>query len=694
MSDYTIYENRELSWLKFNERVLEEAQDSSVPLLERLQFASIFQSNLDEFFMVRVGSLYEQMKLDPKKKDSKSGMTAKQQLKAIFNRVNELEPMKDMAYKNIMLELMEYGAEQINYRSATIEEQKYLQEYFKKEIKPLVFPLIVDKKNPFPFLKNKEIYCVVQLQSKSGIRLGIVPASGQFQRVIRLSGGNRFILAEDLILHFAPAIFKNYKVIDKTLFRITRNADISVEDGLYDPDFDFRAAMEELCKKRKKLYPVRMQLSETFSYRALEFLCKKLGLEEKNIFYLKTPLDLSFAGTIKDMLDNPKLKFDKLVPQKSVSISDNSPIITQVKQRDILLSYPYESIKPFIQLLSEAANDPKVTEIKITLYRLAKNSLIIEALCDAAENGKNVTVLVELRARFDEENNIEWSKRLQEAGCKVMYGPREYKVHSKLLLITREYSGKTEYITQIGTGNYNEKTATLYTDLTLMTSHQGIGQNAQAVFDALSENRLVEESEHLLVAPLCLQNRVLEMIDEEIDHAQNGEDAYIGIKINSLCDKVIMKKLVEASKAGVKIDMVIRGINTLVTGIPEETENIHARSIVGRYLEHSRIYIFGTKKRCKMYISSADFMTRNTVRRVEVAVPIYSSSIKTRIWKMFEIFMSDNVKARIQMPDGLYVRENNDETPLEAQRYFFEESYKKAEKKAADRAKAKKKTKK
>lgn len=694
MADYSIYENRELSWLKFNERVLEEAQDSSVPLLERLQFASIFQSNLDEFFMVRVGSLYEQLRSEPKKKDNKSGMNAKQQLKAIFDRVNELEPMKDMAYKNIMLELMEYGAEQINYRSATIEEQQYLQEYFKKEIKPLVFPLIVDKKNPFPFLKNKEIYCAVQLQSKSGIRLGIVPATGQFQRVIRLSGGNRFILAEDLILHFAPAIFKNYKVIDKTLFRITRNADIAVEDGLYDPDFDFRAAMEELCKKRKKLYPVRMQLSETFSHRALKFLCKKLDLDEENIFYLKTPLDLSFAGTIKDMVDNPKLKFDKLNPQKSVSIAENSPIITQIKQRDILLSYPYESIKPFIQLLSEAANDPKATEIKITLYRLAKNSQIIEALCDAAENGKRVTVLVELRARFDEENNIEWSKRLQEAGCKVMYGPREYKVHSKLLLITREYSGKTEYITQIGTGNYNEKTATLYTDLTLMTSHYGIGENAQEVFDALSENRLVEESEHLLVAPLCLQNRVIEMIEEEIEHARNGEDAYIGIKINSLCDKVIMKKLVEASKAGVKIDMVIRGINTLITGITGETENIHARSIVGRFLEHSRIYIFGTKKRCKMYISSADFMTRNTVRRVEVAVPIYSSSIKTRIWKMFEIFLSDNVKARVQLPDGSYVRAHNDETQLEAQRYFFEESYKKAEKKAADRAKANKKAKK
>lgn len=688
MSEQSVYENRELSWLKFNERVLEEAQDPSVPLLERLNFASIFQSNLDEFFMVRVGSLYDQMLVKPKKKDNKTKMTAKEQLDAIFYKVNELEPMKDIAYKNIMLELMEYGVEQINFRSASIEEQQYLQEYFKKEIKPLVFPIIVDKKNPFPFLRNKEIYCAVQLQSKSNVKLGIIPASGQFNRVVRIGDGNRFILAEDLILHFAPTVFKNYKVVDKTLFRITRNADITVEEGLYDQDFDFRAAMEELCKKRKKLHPVRMQLSETFSHPALQFLCKKLDLNEQHIFYLKTPLDLSFIGTVRDMLDAPELKFNKLTAQKSSAIAENMTMISQIKRRDILLSYPYESIKPFIQLLKEAAADPKVSEIKITLYRLAKNSQIIEALCEAAENGKKVTVLVELRARFDEENNIGWSRRLQDAGCKIMYGPRELKVHSKLLLITRISAGKTEYITQVGTGNYNEKTSALYTDLSLMTANHEIGEDAQSLFDALLENQLVENSKHLLIAPLCLKNRVLEMIDDEIKYAQNGEDAYIGIKINSLCDKTIMKKLISASKAGVKIDMVVRGINSLIAGVEGETDNITVRSIVGRYLEHSRIYIFGTKERSKIYISSADFMTRNTVRRVEVAAPIYSSTLKERVWEMFETLLADNVKARKQLPDGIYVRVHNDKPPLDAQKYFFDEAYKKAEKKAAAKEKS------
>lgn len=686
MDENNIYINRELSWLQFNERVLEEAQDPAVPLLERLNFASIFQSNLDEFFMVRVGSLYDQMLIKPKKKDNKSNMTAQEQLEAIFYKVNELEPMKDIAYKNIMLELMEYGVEQINFRSASIEEQQYLQEYFKREIKPLVFPTIIDKKNPFPFLKNKEIYCAVQLQSKSNVKLGIIPASGQFNRVIRLSGGNRFILAEDLILHFAPSIFKNYKVVDKTLFRLTRNADITVEEGLYDQDFDFREAMEELCKKRKKLHPVRMQLSETFSQPALQFLCKKLDLDENHIFYLKTPLDLSFTGIIRDMLDKPELKFDKLVPQKSASVADNMAMMPQIKRHDILLSYPYETIKPFIQLLNEAANDSRVTEIKITLYRLAKNSMVIDALCDAAENGKQVTVLVELRARFDEENNINWSRRLQEAGCHIMYGPRELKVHSKLLLITRQNNGKTEYITQVGTGNYNEKTSTLYTDLSLMTANQDIGNEAQLLFEALMENRLIEQSQHLLIAPLCLQNKVLEMIEEEITHVRNGEEGYIGIKINSLCDKVIMDKLVEASKAGVKIDMVIRGINSLAAGVSGETENIKVISIVGRYLEHSRIYIFGTKKRSKIYISSADFMTRNTVRRVEVAAPLYNARIKQRVWNMFETLLNDNVKARNQLPDGTYIKAISEHPPLDAQRFFFEEAYRKAEKKAADKA--------
>lgn len=617
-----VYENRELSWLKFNERVLEEAQDKRVPLLERLNFAAIFQSNLDEFFMVRVGSLYDQMLVNPKKKDNKTQMTAKKQLSAIFDKVNELEPMKDIAYKNIMLELMEHGVEQVNFRSASIEEQKYLEAYFKKEIKPLISPLIIDKKTPFPFLNNKQIYCALQIQSKSNIKIGIIPASGQFNRVILLNGGKRFILAEDLILHYAPNVFKNYKIIDKTLFRITRNADITVEEGLYDHDLDFREVMEELCKKRKKLHPVRLQLSETFSQPALEFLCKKLELNEEHIFYLKTPLDLSFAGDIADICNDPSLKFDKLVPQKSESIAETMNIIPQIKRRDILLSYPYESIKPFIQLLNEAAKDPKVTDIKITLYRLAKNSQIIEALCDAAENGKNVLVLVELRARFDEENNIGWSRRLQDSGCNIIYGPRDLKVHSKLLLITRKIGQKTEYITQIGTGNYNEKTSALYTDLSLMTANPDIGTDAERLFDALLNNRLIEESEHLLIAPLALRDPILQMIDEEIEFARNGEPAYVGIKINSLCDKTIIDKLIEASQAGVKIDMVIRGICSLIAGVEGFTENITVTSIVGRYLEHSRIYIFGTEKRRKIYISSADYMTRNTIRRVEVAAPV------------------------------------------------------------------------
>lgn len=687
----SIYDNRELSWLKFNERVLEEAQDKRVPLLERLTFASIFQSNLDEFFMVRVGSLYDRMLVNPKKKDGKTKMTPKEQLSAIFEKVNELEPMKDIAYKNIMLELMEYGVEQINFRSASAKERDFLEAFFKKEIKPLISPQIIDKKTPFPFLKNKEIYCVLQLQSKSGIRLGLIPASGQFSRIIPLNEGKRFILAEDLILHFAPLVFKNYKIIDKTLIRITRNADITAEEGLYDHDIDFREIMEDVCKKRKKLQPVRLQLSENFSQPALEFLCKKLALNMEHIFYLKTPLDLSFAGKIRDMCDNPSLKYEKASPQKSESISDTQSITAQIKRRDILLSYPYESIKPFIELLNESAKDPKVTDIKITLYRLAKNSQIIEALCNAAENGKNVFVLVELRARFDEENNIGWSRRLQDAGCTIIYGPRDLKVHSKLLLITRLNGKKKEYITQIGTGNYNEKTSTLYTDLSLMTANQEIGENAEELFTALKENRLVEDSEHLLIAPLALRNPIIEMIDDEIIRAKNDEPAYIGAKINSLCDKVLIDKLIEASQAGVKIDLVIRGICCLKAGVEGFTDNITVTSIVGRYLEHSRIYIFGTKERCKVYISSADFMTRNTIRRVEVAAPIYNERIKMRLWNMFEILLKDNVKARTQLPDGTYVYKFNDNPLVDAQKYFIEEAYKKAERKALARAKAKEK---
>ena len=656
MDENNIYINRELSWLQFNERVLEEAQDPAVPLLERLNFASIFQSNLDEFFMVRVGSLYDQMLIKPKKKDNKSNMTAQEQLEAIFYKVNELEPMKDIAYKNIMLELMEYGVEQINFRSASIEEQQYLQEYFKREIKPLVFPTIIDKKNPFPFLKNKEIYCAVQLQSKSNVKLGIIPASGQFNRVIRLSGGNRFILAEDLILHFAPSIFKNYKVVDKTLFRLTRNADITVEEGLYDQDFDFREAMEELCKKRKKLHPVRMQLSETFSQPALQFLCKKLDLDENHIFYLKTPLDLSFTGIIRDMLDKPELKFDKLVPQKSASVADNMAMMPQIKRHDILLSYPYETIKPFIQLLNEAANDSRVTEIKITLYRLAKNSMVIDALCDAAENGKQVSVLVELKARFDEENNIVWAKMLEKAGCHVIYGLVGLKTHSKItLVVRREENGIRRYV-HLATGNYNDSTAKLYTDCGIFTCDERFGEDATAVFNMLSGYSEPKRWNRLIVAPIWMKDRFVKMIEREAEHAKKGEEAHIAAKMNSLCDPEIIAALYYASSCGVRIDLLIRGICCLKVGIPGISENIHVRSIVGNFLEHSRIFYFRNGGSDEIYMGSADWMPRNLDRRVEIVFPVEDEKIKKELEHVLDLEFKDNVKAHVLQPDGTYVK--------------------------------------
>lgn len=681
-----IYDNRELSWLKFNERVLEEAEDKTVPLLERLMFATIFQTNLDEFFMVRVGSIFDQMIVDKEYKENKTKMTSQQQLDAIFKRVREIEPQKDEAYNNIMQKLCKYGIEQVKFENTTDKEKEFLEQYFKKEIRPLIVPLVLDKRNPFPFLANKEIYAVVHLEGKSSTKLGIIPVDSSFERMIPLgNNGLRFMLIEDLILHFAPGVFKNYKTIDKVLIRVTRNADITVEEALFDQEVDFRDVMEELVKKRKKLAPVRIQLSNKFSQISLDYLCKKLNLSPEQIFYANAPLDITFSYKFAELCNNETLRFNKLTPQKPTCVALTRPMITQIKARDMLLSYPYESIKPFIRLLNEAATDKNVVSIKITLYRLAKNSQVIEALVNAAENGKQVLVLVELRARFDEENNIGWSKRLQRAGCTVIYGPQDLKVHSKLLLITRKMNDKVEYITQIGTGNYNEKTAALYTDFSLMTANTQIGIEANRVFEALSTGTLVEQSENLLVAPLCLQNRVLEMIDEEIRYAQAGKPAYIGLKLNSLTDKIIIDRLVSASQAGVKVDLLIRGICCLIAGVKDYTENITVTSIVGRFLEHSRIYVFGTENRQKLYISSADFMTRNTLRRVEVAVPILDCKIRNRIRTMFKIMLKDNVKSRVQMPDGKYIRRIVNESCklLNSQEYFFEEAIKKAEMKEA-----------
>ena len=672
-----VYMNRELSWLKFNERVLEEAENKKVPLCERLTFASIYQSNLDEFFRVRVGSLIDQMLLGGKMRDNKTKMTAKEQIQAVLHQVTKLNRRKDAVYETIMGQLEEQGVRMVDFRKVSKKESEYLERYFLSEIAPVISPTIVGKRQPFPFLKNNEIYAVVVLQTKSGKeKLGIIPCSNTgFKRLVELPTAGTYMLVEELILHYIPKVFERYNIKAKSLIRVTRNADIDA-DALYDEDLDYRDFMTELIKRRKKLAPVRLELTREMDGEIVDILCDYLELDSDHVFQVQSPLDLSFVFEIQDTLRKvPELFYEKRIPQRSAQFKEDESIFPQLKEKDKLLSYPYESMKPFLNFLREAANDKDVISIKMTLYRVAKHSKIVEYLIDAAENGKEVLVLVELKARFDEENNIEWFRRLEDAGCRVIYGLDGYKVHSKLCLVTRKSEGQVEYYTQIGTGNYNEKTARLYTDLSLMTANVEIGVEAAKVFQALSMEETVDNVEHLLVAPRCLQSRILSMIDEEISYAKEGKEAYIGLKMNSLTDKKIIDKLIEASQAGVKIDMVIRGICCLIPGVKGRTENIQVRSIVGRFLEHSRIYIFGTQEREKIYIASADFMTRNTLRRVEVAAPIYDKDLKVQLEEMFITMLSDNQKARQEDSHGNYEIVAVQETPLNSQEFFYDQAY-------------------
>lgn len=685
------FANRELSWLKFNERVIDEADDKSVPLCERLTFVSIFNSNLDEFYMVRVGSLYDQMILAKKSKqefitgfDNKSMMTAEQQLDAVFAETRELLHKKDKIYARLMYEFDSQGVKLISFNDVEYSDAVYLENYFNKSILPILSPQVIGKKNPFPFLKNKEIYAVALLGSKNNDKIGLVSCSnGIFDRLIPIpSDSRKYMLVEELILHFLPKIFKKYSVKSKSLIRIIRNADIDMDEAFFDEDMDYRDTMEQLIKERRRLCPVKLEYSRVLDDKVISELCKELKLDKKQVFYSESPLEMSFISKIQDDLRGRReLFYERRVPQNSKQLDIKQPIMDQIAKKDVLLSYPYESMHPLIKLLNEAGSDDRVLSIKMTLYRVAKNSQIVEALIEAAENGKEVVVLVELRARFDEENNIEWSRRLEEAGCKIIYGIEHIKVHSKLCLITYKDGDDFKYITHVGTGNFNEKTAKLYTDLALITSDVNIARETADVFNNLGLGDVVEHTEHLLVAPKCLQNKVLELIDDEIKKAQNGEEAYIGIKINSLTDKTIIEKLVEASMSGVKIDMVIRGISCMVAGIEGYTDNITITSIVGRFLEHSRIYIFGKGKTAKIYISSADFMTRNTIRRVEVATPVYDDGIKERILRMFNTMLCDNVKARIMANDGNYYKKDavDGVSRLNSQEYFYDEVVKKAQ---------------
>ena len=682
--------NRELSWLKFNDRVLDESGNARVPLAERLTFASIYQSNLDEFYMVRVGTLMDQMEASEEVRENKTNMTSEEQVKAIVKETRELDLKKARIYEQLMGELEPKGIRIVNFNKLSYEEGKLLEAYFDTEIAPYLSANIISKQQPFPFLKNKEIYAAARLASKSGkTKTAIIPCSNNvFRRLIDIpTRPGNFMLSEELILHFFPKMFRNYTVKEKTLIRVTRNADIDTET-IYDEDLDYRDAMENLIRQRKRMKPVRMELSREISKKMIQSLCKAIQVDKTHVFLSDVPLDLSFVFGIQNYLrskENEELFYQRRSPRMSPALDIKKSLIAQIEKQDVLLSYPFENIKSFINLLYEAAKDDTVVSIKMTLYRLANKSQIIDALIEAAENGKEVVVLVELRARFDEESNIEYSRKLEEAGCRVIYGLNGYKVHSKLCLISRKTEKGVSYITQIGTGNYNEKTASLYTDLSLITANHEIGKEAAGVFAALLKGEFVEETKYLLVAPKCLQNKILDMIDEEIERAHRGETGYVGIKINSLTDKTIIDKLVEASQAGVKIEMIVRGICCLIPGVKGYTENIKVISIVGRFLEHSRIYRFGTKEREKVYVGSADFMTRNTIRRVEVAVPILDQRVRDRLEHMFEMMMSDDEKGKELTSKGFYVSRNLSKIKMDSQELFYAMAYSQAEKNTVEK---------
>ena len=682
--------NRELSWLKFNERVLNEAGNPRVPLAERLTFASIYQSNLDEFYMVRVGTLMDQMESSEEIRENKTNMTSREQVKAILEATRILDKKKDMIYEQLMGELEPQGIRIINFNRLSGEEGELLETYFDQEIAPYLSANIVSKQQPFPFLKNKEIYAVALLATKSKkTKVAIIPCSNNvFKRLIDIpTRPGTFMLSEELILHFLPKLFPRYEIVEKSLFRITRNADIDTET-IYDEDMDYRDAMENLIKQRKRMNPVRMELSREINKKLVTEICKCVNVDKKHVFMSKVPLDMSFVFAIQNYLRvqrKENLFFGKRSPRMTDQLMDKESLIGQIEKKDVLLSYPFENIKSFTNLLNEAAKDESVVSIKMTLYRLADKSQIVDALVDAAENGKEVVVLVELRARFDEESNIEYSRKLEEAGCRVIYGLNGYKVHSKLCLITRKTDNGLSYITQIGTGNYNEKTSKLYTDLSLITANEEIGKEAAEVFACLLRGETIEETHMLLVAPKCLQNKVLALIDEEIEHAKNNEPAYVGIKINSLTDKDIIEKLVEASQAGVKIEMIVRGICCMIPEIKGYTENITVISIVGRFLEHSRIYRFGTPEREKVYIASADYMTRNTLRRVEVAAPVLDDKLREKLDFMFDTMMKDDEKGKRLNAKGNYEDRKVNEKKLDSQELFYEMAYENAAKEVRDK---------
>ena len=672
MQNYT--QNRELSWLKFNQRVLEEAKDSSVPLLERMKFVSIFTSNLDEFFMIRVGSLYDMSLTDNSTIDSRSGMNPKEQLDAIFAAVAPLYKERDKTYSEIKKLLNPYGVCGLSIKELEQQEKKYVKKYFKDQILPILSPQIVDANHPFPHLLNKELYVIASLKQNGTSMIGIVPVPQFVSDILYLPGHDiRYIRMEKVIMEYLDVVFDKYEVSNKNYICVTRNADVSPDDEALEINDDFRLLMQETLHKRRRMAVVRMETAEPLDKELEKYFCDKFKITPAQIYRTKMPMKLDYIFSIMDKVPaslKRSLVDEPFTPQPSRYLTDGK-VIPQVKKKDILLSYPYESMDPFLRMIKEAAYDPTVLTIRITIYRLAKKARLVEYLCAAAENGKEVTVLIELRARFDEQNNIDWSERLEEAGCRVIYGFEGYKVHSKICLITYRNRNNIEYITQVGTGNYNEKTATMYTDVSLITADKGIGEDAAVFFKNMSIGNLNGSYQHIIVSPTSLKPKVLSLMDEEIKKGTNGR---IIMKINSVTDVDFIQKVSEASNAGVKVDLIVRGICCILPGVKGYTENLRVTSIVGRYLEHPRIFLFGTGADQKIYIGSADMMTRNTEKRVEVACPVYDETIRKQLTHMLKIMLADNVKARELKSDGKYYMKEKGTSKVNSQEYFMREA--------------------
>ncbi len=670
----TYMQNRELSWLRFNERVLSEAADESVPLLERLKFLSIFTSNLDEFFMIRVGSLFDLMSLRDDTVDTKTGMTPKEQLDKIYETVHPLIKKREEVYQTVEQNLRAKGIANLSTSELGIEEFRFLKNYYEQEIAPILSPQIVDSHHPFPHLQSKVIHIGAMLKGEDKNLFGVIPVPAALPDIVRLPGTDlRYVRIEDIIFDNVENVFSMYEISEKTILCITRNADINPDDEAFDINQDFREKMQRLLNERRRLAAVRLELNYPITSRFEQYLCETLELTPKQVFVSRAPLKLSYAFSLADEIseaDKRELVYRPFTPCKPLGVA-NDQLFKQLAKHDILLSYPFESMTPFLRLIKEAANDKNVVSIKITIYRLARKTKLVDYLCRAAENGKDVTVFIELRARFDEQNNIDWSERLEDAGCTIIYGFEEYKIHSKVCLITRKEKSAVRYYTQIGTGNYNERTAEQYTDVSLMTANQVIGKEANEFFRNLALGNLEGEYTHLLVSPVSLKKTVLALIDEE---TAKGTAGRITIKINSLTDVDIIERFQKASCAGVQINLIVRGICCLLPGIPGVTENITVRSVVGRFLEHSRIYLFGEGAEERMYIASADFMTRNTERRVEVACPIYSHDVKEKLKHILDVILEDTVKARLMTPEGTYVRLPEAEPAINSQLLLLEEA--------------------